>query len=57
MNRILNFKNMNKEHAKRVLMLLERINQEIDILGSAILKTKLNPIPVRVKGNVKSRFS
>jgi len=56
MFKILNLKNMTREHAKKVLMLLDRINQEIDILGNAIRTTKLNPMPVPVHGNVKNRF-
>ena len=40
---------MNKEQAKKVLMMLNRISQEIDILGNAFLNKSLKPIPVRVK--------
>lgn len=40
---------MNKEQAKKVLMMLNRINQEIDMLGNAILNKNLKPIPVRAK--------
>ena len=45
----LNTNRMNKEQAKKVLMMLNRINQEIDIIGNAILNKNLKPIPVRVK--------
>ncbi len=46
---------MKKEQAKKVLMMLNRISQEIDIFGSVLLKRRLAPIPSRVKypGNQK----
>lgn len=40
---------MNKDHAKKVLKMLDRLNQEIDLLGNIILKNKMKPIPVRIK--------
>jgi len=42
---------MNREKAKKLLQMLDRINQEIDVLGHMILKKKLKPAPIPVKGN------
>ena len=39
---------MNSKEAKKVLLMLEKINREIDILGNIITKPKLKPIPVPV---------
>lgn len=47
---------MNKEQAKRVLLMLDRINQEIDLLGNTILNKSLKPAPVKVKITDKFRF-
>ena len=40
---------MNKEKAKKVMMVLDRINREIDFLGKVIVPKTPNPAPVRVK--------
>lgn len=40
---------MNRERAKTVLMKIERINQEIELLGNLILRNKLKPLPIPVK--------
>lgn len=42
---------MNKVQAKKVLRMLERINQEIDLLGNVILNRKLKPSAIPVKRN------
>ncbi len=47
---------MNKEQAKRVLVMLDRVNQEIDLLGSIILNKSLRPVPVKAKIANKFRF-
>jgi hypothetical protein len=47
---------MNKEQAKRALVILDRINQEIDVLGNSILNKSLKPAPVKVKITDKFRF-
>ena len=47
---------MNKEQAKKILLMLDRINQEIDLLGNTILNKTLKPAPIRVKGTDKIRF-
>lgn len=36
-------------------MMLERLNQEIDVLGNLILQNKTKPVPVPIK--VKNRRS
>lgn len=40
---------MNREKAKKLLQMLDRINQELDVLGHMILDKKLKPAPIRVK--------
>ena len=40
---------MNTERAKTILQKIDRISQEIDLLGKLILQRKLKPIPVPVK--------
>jgi len=47
---------MNSKQAKRVLMMLDRIGQEIDLLGNIILQRKIKPIPVIVKGKDRIKF-
>ena len=47
---------MNKEKAKKILMVLNRINQEIDILGNKLLNKQLKPAPVKVKSPGNFRF-
>ena len=47
---------MNKIRAQKVLMLLDRINKEIDILGHALLKNTLKPVPLKAKDNLQDRF-
>lgn len=47
---------MNKEQGKKILMMLDRINQEIDLVGNAILNKTLKPTPIGVKGTNKIRF-
>ena len=47
---------MNKEQAKKILLMLDRINQEIDLVGNAILNKTLKPAPIGVKGTNKIRF-
>lgn len=47
---------MNKEQAKKVLRMLDRINQEIDFLGHTIFNTALKPAPVKVKSTDKFKF-
>lgn len=45
---------MDKKQAKKVLAMLDKINDEINILGNIILKRKLKPVPVPIK--TKDRF-
>lgn len=40
---------MNKEKAKKIMMVLDRINQEIDFLGKVMAPKSPAPQPVRVK--------
>ncbi|MCG8306724.1 MAG: hypothetical protein MI975_04975 [Cytophagales bacterium] len=40
---------MSKEHAKKILVILDRVNQELDLLGNIIMQNKLKPIPVPVE--------
>jgi hypothetical protein len=40
---------MNTERAKNVLQMIDRISQEIDLLGKLILQRKLKPVPVPAK--------
>ena len=47
---------MNKLQAKKVLLMLTRINQEIDLLGNIVLNKTLKPVPVKVKNTDKYRF-
>lgn len=47
---------MNKERAKRILLMLDRINQEIDVLGKTIFNKNLKPAPIKVKSTDKIRF-
>ena len=47
---------MNKIQAKKVLLMLDRISQEIDILGNTILNNPLKPVPMSVKNTEKFRF-
>ena len=35
--------------AKSILMMLEKINKEIDILGKILITNRLKPVPVRVR--------
>jgi hypothetical protein len=44
---------MNREQAKKLLQMLDRIHHEIDILGQMILRNKLKPVPVHVKNKNK----
>ena len=46
---------MNKENAIKILKMLDRLNEEIDFMGKAILREKLKPVPVHVKNNNKFR--
>lgn len=52
-----NMKKMNEDNAKKILMMLDRINKEIDFLGNAILKDKVEPVPVHVNRNGRFRIS
>lgn len=45
---------MDKKRAKKVLAMLDKINDEIVILGNIIIKSKLKPVPVPIK--TKDRF-
>lgn len=47
---------MNKDNARKILKMLDRINQELDFLGNAILREKVEPVPVRVKNEDKFRI-
>lgn len=47
---------MNKEKAKKVLLMLDRINQEIDLLGNMIFNKALKPASIKVKSKDKIRF-
>ena len=47
---------MNKEQAKKVLKMLDRINQEIDLLGNTIFNPALKPAPIKVKSTGKFRY-
>lgn len=40
---------MDRNHARKVLKMLDRINQEIDLLGNLILQNKTKPVPVPIK--------
>ena len=45
---------MKSKQAKKVLMMLDRIGQEIDVLGNIILQRRIKTVPVPVKN--KDRF-
>ena len=47
---------MNKIQAKKVLQMLDRIGQEIDILGNTILNNSLKPVPVSLNNTEKFRI-
>ncbi len=47
---------MKKEQAKKVLMMLNRISQEIDIFGNVLLKRRLAPISNSVKYPENKKF-
>ena len=47
---------MNKEQVKKVLLMLDRINQKIDILGNTMFNTSLKPVPIKVKSGDKFRI-
>jgi hypothetical protein len=47
---------MNKEKAKKALLMLDKINQEIDLLGNTIFNKTLKPAPIKVKSSDKFRF-
>ena len=40
---------MNRNRARKVLQMLDRLNQEIDYLGNIILQNKTKPVPVPAK--------
>jgi len=44
---------MNREQAKKLLKMLDRINQEIDLLGEMIVNNKLRHVPIPVKTKIK----
>jgi hypothetical protein len=46
---------MNKKQVKKVLLMLDRINQEIDILGNMMFNASLKPVPIKVKDENKFR--
>ena len=47
---------MNKKQVKKVLLMLDRISQEIDILGSTMFNASLKPVPIKVKSGDKFRI-
>ena len=47
---------MNKKQVKEVLLILDRINQEIDILGNMMFNASLKPVPIKVKSEDKFRI-
>ena len=47
---------MNRTQAKKVLQMLERINQEIDLLGNVILNKGLKHVPIPVKDQNIGKF-
>ena len=40
---------MDRMRAKSILMMLDKINKEIDILGRILINNQLKPAPVRVR--------
>jgi hypothetical protein len=47
---------MDRMKAKRVLMMLDKLNKEIDLLGKILINNQYKPIPVRVKIQNRRKF-
>jgi len=47
---------MDKMKAKNVLMVLERINKEIDLMGKILINNQYKPVPVWVKNQSRRKF-
>lgn len=47
---------MKKEKAHRILKMLDRINDEIDLLNKSIFREKFKPAPVSVRKNADFRI-
>lgn len=42
---------MKQSQLKKILQVLDKLNQEIDVLGNSVLKTPLKPMPIPVRTN------
>lgn len=49
-------KRMDKMKAKGILAMLNRINQQIDLVGKILVTNKVEPIPVRINRNQNDLF-
>ncbi len=47
---------MDRMKAKRVLMMLDKLNNEIDLLGKILVNRGMKPIPVHVKVQKNREF-
>ena len=47
---------MDRMKAKGILMMLDKLNKEIDLLGKILVTNQYKPVPVRVKVQKDRKF-
>lgn len=47
---------MDRLKAKNVLVLIDRINREIDLLGKILINNQMKPVPIKVTVHNKRKF-